>query len=388
MNDYKELIEEARDMTLYARTTKHGAVSHADMIDDLADALEASLSARQPSEDDREEVAKQLRSIGAVKSGKPAFYKDDPEERVVAPLSVVLDLLATRAVRQLSEEEREAMAQREAEEYAPGDMEGQDDFLTGWRTADRNPRVAVPDAATERVTESSVRHVKRLTTELQNRRESLNDQRREFRKLLADARAERDAALVVIWRVRAAVVKGSLMDPNPTRMEPDTARESELWWQSYHLRADEAWRLNIRAALDGAPEPGRNAVTMSDRTHEELVTAALYEFEPDLHDAPGKNSLFACIRARIALSALRAHGRLTMPDSSPEREWEWGVTTVRGIVPHASREEAELHAETLRQAIESGAEPGDLNENCQVKKRTAEFVTPAGPWLPVEGESK
>lgn len=38
----EELIAEARDMALYARAHKHGAVSHADMIDRLADALEAT----------------------------------------------------------------------------------------------------------------------------------------------------------------------------------------------------------------------------------------------------------------------------------------------------------------------------------------------------------
>lgn len=42
METNEELIQEARDMTLYARTAKHGAVSHADMIDKLADALEAA----------------------------------------------------------------------------------------------------------------------------------------------------------------------------------------------------------------------------------------------------------------------------------------------------------------------------------------------------------
>lgn len=38
----EELITEARDMALYARAHKHGAVSHADMIDRLADVLEAA----------------------------------------------------------------------------------------------------------------------------------------------------------------------------------------------------------------------------------------------------------------------------------------------------------------------------------------------------------
>lgn len=94
---------------------------------------------------------------------------------------------------------------------------------------------AAPDAATERVTKNSVRHVKRLTTELQNKRESLNDQRREFRKLLSKRdriidglRAERDAALAVIERVQENL---SLHNQNGRLVK------------------------EVLAALDGAPEP-------------------------------------------------------------------------------------------------------------------------------------
>lgn len=43
-----------------------------------------------------------------------------------------------------SSPDREELAQREAEEYAPGDHGAQDDFLTGWRTADRNALAAQP----------------------------------------------------------------------------------------------------------------------------------------------------------------------------------------------------------------------------------------------------
>lgn len=40
--------------------------------------------------------------------------------------------------------DREKLAEQEAEEYAPGDHEAQDDFLTGWRTADQNPATLDP----------------------------------------------------------------------------------------------------------------------------------------------------------------------------------------------------------------------------------------------------
>ena len=88
-----------------------------------------------------------------------------------------------------------------------------------------------------RVTENSVRHVKRLTTELQNRRESLNDQRREYRKLLAKARAERDAATAAIGRVRA-LETFSITDSYPA------------WTAVDHD--------DLLAALAGAPEPEHN----------------------------------------------------------------------------------------------------------------------------------
>jgi len=42
--------------------------------------------------------------------------------------------------------EREKQAQVEAEAYAPGDEEAQDDYLTGWRTADRTRPVEIPTA--------------------------------------------------------------------------------------------------------------------------------------------------------------------------------------------------------------------------------------------------
>lgn len=109
---------------------------------------------------------------------------------------------------------------------------------------------AVPDAATERVTENSVRHVKRLTTELQNKREALNDQRREYRALLSKRdrtidglRAERDAALAAVERVRALVTEWKHEGPSgpfPDRIAIDVGVEVIE---------------PLLAALDGAPEP-------------------------------------------------------------------------------------------------------------------------------------
>ena len=116
-------------------------------------------------------------------------------------------------------------------------------------------RAAVPDAATERVTENSVRHVKRLTTELQNKREALNDQRREYRALLSKRdrtidglRAERDAALAVIERVRKYADERSVY-----------AKTKNNTVGSWRIASDLYDLLNVswdeQAALDGAPEP-------------------------------------------------------------------------------------------------------------------------------------
>lgn len=66
--------------------------------------------------------------------------------------------------------------------------------------------------------------------------------------------AERDAALAVIEKAREAVKWGSRMDANPTRMggSPDVLNEA-MWWQNWHLRADQAWRKNMTDALTPVP---------------------------------------------------------------------------------------------------------------------------------------
>lgn len=65
-----------------------------------------------------------------------------------------------------------------------------------------------------RTNEPTEEQVERLTTELQNKREALNDQRREYRALLSKRdrtidglRAERDAALAAIAAVKAIHVE-------------------------------------------------------------------------------------------------------------------------------------------------------------------------------------
>lgn len=185
----KELIGKLRELS---DRVFHGDTEPGDfrIIDRAADALVA----RQPTEDDREAIAK------ALCEGADTCWNDLTEQELV-------------------------WHYRDAESV----------LAAGFS------RAAVPDAATERVTENSVRHVKRLTTELQNKRESLNDQRREFRKLLAKARSECDAALAVVERIRQ-VVSG--------HPECDRYEEGDViscGWKSAYA--------SVVAALDGAPEP-------------------------------------------------------------------------------------------------------------------------------------
>ena len=184
------LIAEAREWA-----NGHPNLRSGELMRELADALEAVT--RQPSGDDREaliDVVKRNRSVvKRMSDGYPS-------------VAFVTDETIAEAI-----------------------------LAAGFS------RATVPDAATERVTENSVRHVKRLTTELQNKRESLNDQRREFRKLLAKARAERDAALAAVERIRQAV------SGHP---ECDRYEEGDViscGWKSAYA--------SVLAALDGAPEP-------------------------------------------------------------------------------------------------------------------------------------
>lgn len=53
--------------------------------------------------------------------------------------------------------------------------------------------------------------------------------------------------------VREAVEYGSRMDVTPTRIVQGGGLESEMWWQSWHMRADAAWRANILSALGDDP---------------------------------------------------------------------------------------------------------------------------------------
>lgn len=164
-----ELIEEAR------KIAKHSAVSlpeHADCLLRLADALEAAT--REPCEGDREALAKQLRDIGAVRKVDQDCSCQDCEgaaEWVNAPLSVVLDHFKTN----VSDAEPTHLVCAWCPQPARGDAWhndgklhpscGQIDHGQGW-VPPYTPRAAVPDAATE-------------------------------------LRAERDAAVAAIERVRA-----------------------------------------------------------------------------------------------------------------------------------------------------------------------------------------
>lgn len=67
---------------------------------------------------------------------------------------------------------------------------------------------------------------------------------------LEAAEASRDAALAVIEKAREAVKWGSRMDRTPTRMH---VGQADIWWQSWHLQADEAWRKNMTEALSSVP---------------------------------------------------------------------------------------------------------------------------------------
>lgn len=94
----KELIEKIEDA--YRRVHKIGpdAIYETELREVLRAAADA-LEVRQPSEDDREVLAKQLRDIGAVRKVDQDCSCQDCEgaaEWVNAPLSVVLDRLTVR----------------------------------------------------------------------------------------------------------------------------------------------------------------------------------------------------------------------------------------------------------------------------------------------------
>lgn len=206
-----------------------------------ASAALETLAARQPTEDDQEAIAKQLRSIGAVKSGKPAFYKDDPEERVDAPLSAVLDLLVPRAARQPSEDDREALRKefeyriRTAVTYGSGlgfkdrpVQERADWIQREIRNAvEQVTRAAVPDAATELERERKLGAARqRFVFETGQHNERLL--------------SERDAALAAVERVRAETTSVLMAETDPPN--------------DWNLALDYLAK-KVLAALDGAPEP-------------------------------------------------------------------------------------------------------------------------------------
>lgn len=66
-----------------------------------------------------------------------------------------------------------------------------------------------------------------------------------------------------------------------------------------------------------------------------------------------------------------------------EPEWEYGVTTKRGMHEHPYLDGAERYAAAVRDEIEHGRVSGDLTHYGRVMKRTK---AKAGPWVPVKQE--
>lgn len=147
----KELIEELRAYATALRASVHVPHTGADLIERGADALVA----RQPSEDDREALANQLRDIGAVRKVDQDCSCQDCEgtaEWVNAPLSVVLEHLKTNAPATGPTHLVCAWCPQPARGDAwhnDGKLHpscGQIDHGQGW-VPPYTPRAAVPDAA-------------------------------------------------------------------------------------------------------------------------------------------------------------------------------------------------------------------------------------------------
>lgn len=147
MTTNEELIAEARRQVGHIEDKS----MRERLISDIADALEA----RQPREDDREVLAKQLRDIGAVRKVDQDCSCQDCEgaaEWVNAPLSVVLDHFKTN----VSDAEPTHLVCAWCPQPARGDAWhndgklhpscGQIDHGQGW-VPPYTPRAAVPDAA-------------------------------------------------------------------------------------------------------------------------------------------------------------------------------------------------------------------------------------------------
>lgn len=179
-----DLIDEARQAVL---TMDYTLAYQGGLVGRLADALEAAT--REPSDGDRESIAKQLSDIGAVRKVDQDCPCEDCEATtkwVNAPLGVVLDLVS---------------------------------------------RAAVPDAATEELERAH---------DLIDLREFEIDN---LHELISELRAERDAAIAVLKRVRAL----------------HQARE-DRWCSACAETNDQTGEFQdfpcpTIQALDGAPEP-------------------------------------------------------------------------------------------------------------------------------------
>ena len=203
---------------------------------------------------------------------------------------------------------------------------------------------AVPDAATERVTENSVRHVKRLTTELQNKRESLNDQRREFRNLLAKARAERDAANRELTEAIRLTVEYVGYDMLP-------AIEGWDWYDALVKYAPEVAQAFADKPIHFPKSAERDAALAAIGRVQETLS---------LHNPNGR-------LVKEVLAAL---------DGAPEPEWEWGWMADKerraSMSPRGPRLLIDGHPHTPEEIAR-------FPRGQRVRRRKA------GPWEPVEG---
>lgn len=85
----QELIADARDWVAYCREAKYGSPSSADMIDDLADALEA---AREQALADARDAASRQTVLASLVAGRPTDF----EKGVLSCLAAIDNLKGTK----------------------------------------------------------------------------------------------------------------------------------------------------------------------------------------------------------------------------------------------------------------------------------------------------
>lgn len=346
-----------------------GGPPSAEQVDALvayADALEAALAARQPTEDDREALAKQLRDIGAVRKVDQDCSCEDCDgtaEWVNAPLSVVLDHLKTNA----PDAEPALVFCAWCPQPARGDAWhndgklhpscGQIDHGQGW-VPPYTPRATVPDAATE------LAAIKARADEVGE------DEGWHIGGAWGDY-----GEVVVPLRILSYVVDGAL-DEKVVSTDPGYAAT----YAEQVARADRA----------GAERDAARKIIESHTCGENVELAYRRAIEAQRE----RDAALAAVE-RVA----KIHGpsdefpagcdyceRLTpcstrvALDGAPEPEWEYSVgfndPECGWINDHA-----DIH-DNYEDARSDYSEPHWLVEDRVVRRR------PAGPWEPVEGESK